>query len=175
MNKEKTFLYPTRKKGYFFDVSGCRTLPSHQTLASAITKWWDTHGERIGEEYDPCKVYTIFYDLSFVPNKFSKRADEKNIHEGLQGNIDSEAAESVLCADTAEVLASNVDFYNTANDQKARLQTASLSDETFSETHNSWKSKLRLIRKFREIAQDNLVDAKWENKSLTRQFFACTK
>ena len=75
-----------------------------------------------------------------------------------------------MCADTAEVLANNVDFYNNANDQKARLQTASLRDENFSETHNSWKSKLRLIRKFREIAHDNLVDAKWENKSLTRQF-----
>ena len=56
----------TKEKG-IFDVSGCRTLQSHQTLASAITKWWDTHGERIGEEYDPCKVYTLFYDLSFVP------------------------------------------------------------------------------------------------------------
>ena len=48
----------TKEKG-IFDVSGCRTLQSHQTLASAITKWWDTHGERIGEEYDPCKVYII--------------------------------------------------------------------------------------------------------------------
>ena len=31
---------PNTKKG-IFDVSGCRTLQSHQTLASAITKWWD--------------------------------------------------------------------------------------------------------------------------------------
>ena len=124
----------------------------------------------LGEEYDPCKVYTLFYEVSFVPNKFRKRADDKSVREDLHKNIDSESAENTLCVDTTKVLASNVDFRNNANDQKARLQTASFSDETFSEAHNFWKSKLRLIRKFREIAQNNLIDAKWENKSLTRQF-----
>ena len=157
----------TKEKG-IFDVSGCRTLQSHQTLASAITKWWDTHGERIGEEYDPCKVYTLFYDLSFVPKKFSKRADDKN--EDLQGNIDSEAAESVLCADTAEVLANNVDFYNNANDQKARLQTATLVTR-LSVKHTIFGSQNFLFGNFERLPKQS-IDAKWENKSLTRQFLA---
>ena len=80
------------KEKNIFDVNGVTKLQSDQTLSSVVAEWWETFGEPKGETYEADKVYTVFYKLGFVPNKFTtgkNNAAVTNVLADTSGNTNS--------------------------------------------------------------------------------------
>ena len=135
------------KEKNIFDVNGVTKLQSDQTLSSVVAEWWETFGEPKGETYEADKVYTIFYKLGFVPNKFTTGKNNvvvTNILADTSGNTNS-----IMNSKITEGKKPNVVNYN--NDINVN-------------------AKLVLLRKFKEVASGKSFGINWQNKSLTRRF-----
>ena len=128
-------------------MNGVTKLQSDQTLSSVVAEWWETFGEPKGETYEADKVYTIFYKLGFLPNKFTTGKNNvvvTNILADTSGNTNS-----IMNSKITEGKKTNVVNYN--NDINVN-------------------AKLVLLRKFKEVASGKSFGINWQNKSLTRRF-----